>query len=161
MEAGSEPRLRLVGVDHPDARHLQEAQQAELGELFGFRGFALADPPQFRVPLGAFLVVYTDGEAIACGGSAASGPPFTRNELSPGVSQLTGIRLGTAPFDPMLVTEYAIWFHTGRVCAHVPVAAVNRAFSFSSWGKRDSMPPKWKSTLWPRCLRAPWWKLVN
>ncbi len=68
MEAGSEPRLRLVGVDHPDARHLQEAQQAELGELFGFRGFALADPPQFRVPLGAFLVAYTDGEAIACGG---------------------------------------------------------------------------------------------
>ncbi len=60
--------LRLVRVDTPDARTLQEAQQTELGELFGFRGFALADPPQFRSPRGAFLVAYDDGAPVACGG---------------------------------------------------------------------------------------------
>jgi GNAT superfamily N-acetyltransferase len=62
------PTLRLVGVDHPDARSLQEAQQSELGELIGFRGFALADPPQFRAPRGAFLVAHADDKAIAGGG---------------------------------------------------------------------------------------------
>lgn len=60
--------LRLVGVDHPDARALQEAQQSELGELFGFRGFALADPPEFRSPRGAFVVAYAGADAVACGG---------------------------------------------------------------------------------------------
>ena len=61
-------KLRLVRVETPDARALQEAQQAELGELLGFRGFALADPPQFRSPRGAFLVAYDAGVAVACGG---------------------------------------------------------------------------------------------
>lgn len=60
--------LRLVRVDTPDARTLQEAQQTELGELLGFRGFALADPPQFRSPRGAFLVAYDCDVAVACGG---------------------------------------------------------------------------------------------
>ncbi len=61
-------RLRLVRVDTPDARILQEAQQAELGEMFGFRGFALADRPQFTSPRGAFLVAYDDDVPVACGG---------------------------------------------------------------------------------------------
>lgn len=61
-------RLRLVRVDAPDARTLQEAQQAELGELFGFRGFALADLPQFTSPRGAFLVAYDEDVPVACGG---------------------------------------------------------------------------------------------
>lgn len=61
-------RLRLIHVDTPDARTLQEAQQAELGALFGFRGFALADPPQFTSPRGAFLVAYDDAVPVACGG---------------------------------------------------------------------------------------------
>lgn len=60
--------LRMVAVDHPDARRLQEAQQAELGAFFGFRGFALADPPQFRTPRGTFLVAYAADDAVACGG---------------------------------------------------------------------------------------------
>ena len=62
------PIIRMVEVDHPDARRLQEAQQAELGALFGFRGFALADPPQFRPPRGTFLVAYAGIDAVACGG---------------------------------------------------------------------------------------------
>ena len=62
------PIMRMVEVDHPDARRLQEAQQAELGALFGFRGFALADPPQFCPPRGTFLVAYAGAEAVACGG---------------------------------------------------------------------------------------------
>jgi GNAT superfamily N-acetyltransferase len=68
MALGSVPRPLLADVQHPDARRLLEARQAGLGELFGFRGFALADRPQFRAPLGAFLVAYAGGEAIACGG---------------------------------------------------------------------------------------------
>ena len=80
--------LRMVAVDHPDARRLQEAQQAELGALFGFRGFALADSPQFRPPRGTFLVAYAGADAVACGGIC----PL---EALPGTAELK--RMYTAP----------------------------------------------------------------
>src|SRR5262249_15025577 len=63
--------IRAVSATHADARVLIDRYVAELRARLG--GFepersVSAEPEEMAPPLGAFLVVYVDGVAIACGG---------------------------------------------------------------------------------------------
>ena len=132
--------LRLVRVDTPDARTLQEAQQAELGESFGFRGFALADPPQFRSPRGAFLVAYDGDVAVACGGICPLGalpgtaevkrmytvPPYRRQGIGVRILrslEVEALALGyrAAALETGTVMHWAVALYEGQGYSQIPL----------------------------------------
>ncbi len=60
--------VRILPVDHPDSQALSDAQQRELGSIFGFAGLNRLDPVPFTHPHGAFVVVYDGPDLVACGG---------------------------------------------------------------------------------------------
>ncbi|NBX46730.1 MAG: hypothetical protein EBT22_05900 [Chloroflexi bacterium] len=63
--------VRMLPVDHPDAQTLSDAQQRELGSIFGFDDLNRLDPVPFTNPGGAFVVVYDGDDLVACGGVSA------------------------------------------------------------------------------------------
>ena len=63
--------VRILPVDHPDAQTLSDAQQRELGSIFGFDDLNRLDPVPFTHPGGAFVVVYDGDDLVACGGVSA------------------------------------------------------------------------------------------
>lgn len=65
---GDEIELRQVGADHPDARKLLEALKAEQVALYGHADPAHGDPHDFVGTSGAFVIAYSAGRPIGCGG---------------------------------------------------------------------------------------------
>ena len=63
--------VRILPVDHPDAQALSDAQQRELGSVFGFDALNRLDPVPFTHPDGAFVVIYDGPDLVACGGVSA------------------------------------------------------------------------------------------
>jgi len=61
-------RIEPVGYDHPDAGRLIEAVQQEYVVRYGGVDGTPVDPAEFAPPDGIFLVGYSGGEAVACGG---------------------------------------------------------------------------------------------
>jgi GNAT superfamily N-acetyltransferase len=80
--------VRLLSIDHPDAASLVGAQFAELAERYGGGDPSRLDPLDFSSPRGAFVVLYVDERAVACGG-------FQPMEGEPGVVEIR--RMYTAP----------------------------------------------------------------
>ena len=52
-----EPEIRLVALDHPDARRLVDAVQREYVHRYGGPVGTPVDPAEFAPPLGAFSIV--------------------------------------------------------------------------------------------------------
>jgi GNAT superfamily N-acetyltransferase len=75
----SEVRLRVVGVDDPEARGLQGRQIAEMAERYGGGGPAPLRSHEFEPPEGCFVLGTIGGTAQACGGC---------RHLSPGVAEI-------------------------------------------------------------------------
>lgn len=68
----SDVQLRQVDPEDPDAQRCLRAYVAELNRRAPDRGFdptrgSTADPHEVRPPVGDFVLVYVDGEAVGCG----------------------------------------------------------------------------------------------
>ena len=61
-------RIDVVAYDHPDAVKLIAEVQQEYVDRYGSSDPSPVDPAEFAPPRGLFLVGYTDGGAVACGG---------------------------------------------------------------------------------------------
>jgi GNAT superfamily N-acetyltransferase len=66
-------RIDAVAYDHPDAAKLVAEVQQEYTERYGSHDSSPVDPAEFSPPGGVFLVGYTGGEPVACGGWRTSG----------------------------------------------------------------------------------------
>src|ERR1700691_2277287 len=63
-----EVSLRVVAVDGPQARDLQDRQIAEMAERYGGGGPAPLHGEEFEPPEGCFILGTVEGTARACGG---------------------------------------------------------------------------------------------
>ena len=79
-------RIEEVGYGHPDAAQLVAAVQQEYAVRYGSEDASPADPAEFAVPHGRFLVGYLGGTPVACGGWHALGADaeIRRMYVSPG-----------------------------------------------------------------------------
>jgi ribosomal protein S18 acetylase RimI-like enzyme len=64
----SELLLRIVSLDHPQARALEEKLTAEMVVRYGGSGPRPLPIEQFDPPQGCFVVAMLDGSPVACGG---------------------------------------------------------------------------------------------
>jgi GNAT superfamily N-acetyltransferase len=62
------PELRAEPFDGPAALVLIEMVQQEYIERYGGPDETVLDPAEFAAPNGGFVVLYLDGEPVACGG---------------------------------------------------------------------------------------------
>ncbi|WP_371501596.1 GNAT family N-acetyltransferase [Kitasatospora sp. NBC_00374] len=60
--------IRTTGYGHPDAEKLSAEVQQEYVRRYGDMDQTSIHPDHFDPPYGLFVVVYLDGEAVACGG---------------------------------------------------------------------------------------------
>ena len=67
-------QIRIEPFDGPSAELLIEAVQQEYVQRYGGRDATPVDAAQFAPPLGLFLVVYSGGVPVACGGWRVHGP---------------------------------------------------------------------------------------
>jgi len=74
-----EVAVRIVSVDDPAARELQDRQITEMARRYGGGGPAPLHGDQFEPPAGCFVVATVDGVGVACGGFRL---------LSPGVAEI-------------------------------------------------------------------------
>src|SRR5436190_13515622 len=73
MATATELEVRPLPASDPTAAALLNAYAAEIESRFISRAASrvATDPAEYATPTGSFLVVYEDGEAIACGGLRA------------------------------------------------------------------------------------------
>jgi GNAT superfamily N-acetyltransferase len=60
--------LRVVAVDDPRARELQDSHIAEMAQRYGGGGPAPLCGEEFEPPAGCFVMAVLDGIGVACGG---------------------------------------------------------------------------------------------
>ena len=60
--------MRVEPLDSPAASELLNDLDLDLDERYGNSERVIADVEEFEPPTGAFLVVYVEGEPVACGG---------------------------------------------------------------------------------------------
>ena len=85
----SEPEvvLRVVPLDHPQARALKERHIAEMVRRYGGAGPGPLAAAGFEAPRGCFLVVLDHDSAVGCGGF---------RYLSPGVAEIKRMYVDSA-----------------------------------------------------------------
>jgi GNAT superfamily N-acetyltransferase len=71
--------VRVISVDDPAARQLQDRQIAEMADRYGGGGPSPLHGDQFEPPVGCFVMATVDGVGVACGGFRF---------LSPGVAEI-------------------------------------------------------------------------
>jgi len=71
--------LRVVPLDHPEARRLESRHIAEMARRYGGKGPGPLRGDEFEPPRGCFVVAVLDGAAVGCGGLRS---------LSPGVAEI-------------------------------------------------------------------------
>jgi GNAT superfamily N-acetyltransferase len=75
----AEAVVHVVGLDHPQARELEQRHIEEMKRLYGGRGPGPLEGDEFEPPGGCFVVAVLDGSALACGGF---------HHLRPGVAEI-------------------------------------------------------------------------
>jgi GNAT superfamily N-acetyltransferase len=72
--ARSEVVLRVVPIDHPRARQMENKHIAEMASRYGGRGPGPLHGHELEPPGGLFVVAFLDATAVGCGGFRALAP---------------------------------------------------------------------------------------
>ncbi|MHB8438330.1 MAG: GNAT family N-acetyltransferase [Acidimicrobiales bacterium] len=64
----SDEEFRLVPMDDPVARSMEDDQRADMAHRYGAEGPERVDASRFEPPDGAFIVVFRGEDPVGCGG---------------------------------------------------------------------------------------------